>query len=163
MAIAGDMLQAADPPNDNWRLCDGRYVLNVNHGDYWRRVGFTYGGAGIGGMRLPDRPGWIICVTDDAETALEPPGNVAVPHVSQAGAVLSCTMGEWTGTPDSYAYQWQIDGVDVGTNAATYAVLPVDVGLTATCVVTATNEAGSTAAPPSVGLVVADTGAAMRA
>ena len=164
MAIAGDMLEAAEPPNANWRKCDGRYVINVNHPDYWRRVGFTHGGAGIGGMRLPDKPGWIICVTDEVDAPpTEPPTNVDVPHVSQEGAVLSCTMGNWTGTPDSYSYSWTINENAAGTDAATYDVQAGDIGGTAVCVVTATNVAGSTAAPPSAGLVVEDTGAAMRA
>ena len=83
-----------------------------------------------------------------------PPVNVDVPHVSQAGDVLTCTMGNWQGTPSSYAYQWQLDGVDVGADADTITVTAADAGKTATCVVTATNDLGSTAAPPSSGLVV---------
>lgn len=85
----------------------------------------------------------------------DPPANVDVPHVTQAENVLSCTMGNWNGTPTGYAYQWQIDGGDVGTDAASYTATPEDVGKTATCIVTATNANGSTAAPPSVGVVVA--------
>jgi predicted fused transcriptional regulator/phosphomethylpyrimidine kinase len=64
-------------------------------------------------------------------------------------------MGNWTGEPTSYAYAWQIDGAAAGTGTADYAVQAGDVGKSATCVVTATNAAGSTAAPPSVGVVVA--------
>ena len=82
------------------------------------------------------------------------PVNTAVPAVTQAADVLSCTMGEWTGSPTGYAYAWAIDGGPVGTDSATYTALPADVGSTATCVVTATNATGSTAAPPSVGVVV---------
>ena len=66
-----------------------------------------------------------------------------------------CTQGEWTGEPTSYAYAWQVNGVGVGTDAATYDVQAADVGGEATCTVTATNAAGSAAAPPSVGVVVA--------
>jgi hypothetical protein len=83
-----------------------------------------------------------------------PPVNTTVPHVSQAGVVLSCTMGTWAGEPTSYAYQWQLDGTNTGTNAATYNRQPADIGATATCIVTATNAIGSTAAPPSNGVVV---------
>jgi hypothetical protein len=83
-----------------------------------------------------------------------PPVNVDVPHVSQAGDVLTCTMGNWQGTPSGYAYQWQLDGADIGTDADTITVTAADAGKTATCVVTATNDLGSTTAPPSVGLVV---------
>jgi hypothetical protein len=47
-----------------------------------------------------------------------------------------------------------IDGADVGDGSNPYVVTADDVGHTMTCVVTATNDTGSTAAPPSVGLVV---------
>jgi hypothetical protein len=87
--------------------------------------------------------------------ATAPPTNVDVPYVSQTGDTLNCTMGNWDGAPTAYAYQWQIDGADIGTDAATYVVTAADVGHTATCVVTASNDLGSTAAPPSNGVVVA--------
>lgn len=83
-----------------------------------------------------------------------PPENVDVPHVTQSGAVLNCTMGNWNGEPTSYAYQWQLNGVNVGTNAANYTIHADEVGQTATCTVTATNAAGSTTAPPSNPLTV---------
>jgi hypothetical protein len=75
----------------------------------------------------------------------EPPTVVDAPYVSQNGENLNCTMGNWnamgTGT---YAYQWQLDGVDVlsGTEA-TYVITPDDVGKSAVCVLTATNSLGS--------------------
>jgi hypothetical protein len=90
----------------------------------------------------------------DTGPPTDPPVNTAVPNVTQAGTVLTCTMGEWTNKPSSYAYQWQLDGTDAGTDASTYDRQPADVGLTATCVVTATNAIGSTTAPPSNGVVV---------
>ena len=77
------------------------------------------------------------------------PVNTAIPAVTQAADTLSCTMGEWTGEPTSYGYQWKVDGVVVAfADAATYTVQAADVGKTATCIVTATNVTGSTAAPP---------------
>lgn len=82
------------------------------------------------------------------------PVNIDVPHVSQTAAVLTCTMGNWNGEPTSYAYQWRLDGVNAGTDSATYTALPEDVGKTASCVVTATNGGGSTAAPPSNNLII---------
>ena len=84
-----------------------------------------------------------------------PPVNRDVPFVSQSGSTLNCTMGNWDGEPTSYAYQWQIDGADVGTGGADYAVQSGDVGKGAVCVVTATNALGSTVAPPSNSVVVA--------
>jgi hypothetical protein len=82
------------------------------------------------------------------------PANTTVPQVTQSGQTLNCTQGEWSGEPTSYSYAWQVNSVGVGTDAATYDVQPADVGQSATCTVTATNAAGSAAAPPSVGVVV---------
>jgi hypothetical protein len=81
--------------------------------------------------------------------ATAPPVNVDVPYVEQAGAQLTCTMGNWEGEPTTYAYQWQAEGVDVGDGTATYALIETDVGLAFVCVVSATNAAGTTVAPPS--------------
>ena len=63
-------------------------------------------------------------------------------------------MGNWSGEPTAYAYQWQLDGTPIGTDAASYAVTPDDVGHTADCIVTASNAIGSTAAPPSNGVTI---------
>lgn len=111
----------------------------------------------LGAANLHQVINWLI---DQVNTRFDsisaiPPVNTAVPHVSQTGNVLNCTMGVWTGEPTSYAYQWQLDGVEVGSDAPDYTTSPGDVGTTATCVVTATNLGGSTAAPPSNGVVVA--------
>ena len=83
------------------------------------------------------------------------PVNSEVPLVTQSGTTLSCTMGIWEGEPTSYSYAWQIDGTAAGSDAATYEAQAGDVGKAATCVVTATNAAGSTAAPPSNSVTVA--------
>jgi hypothetical protein len=94
-----------------------------------------------------------VAVAGDASTSA--PVNVDVPHVSQAGAVLTCTMGNWLGAPTAYAYQWRGDAADIGAGGDTYTVTPGDAGTTITCVVTATNANGSTAAPPSNGIAIA--------
>jgi hypothetical protein len=88
---------------------------------------------------------------------------IDVPYVTQDGAVLNCTMGNWENEPSSYVYQWQLDGADVGVpvDTSTYTVIAEDVGRTATCVVTATNSAGSVVAPVSNSVVVADPGPAL--
>jgi hypothetical protein len=98
-----------------------------------------------------NEPGKVTWLDESASGA---PEVVDVPVISQNGATISCTQGNWQGTPTSYAYQWKIDGADVGTDSATYDVQAGDIGKTATCVVTATNAEGSTAAPPSNALVV---------
>ena len=84
------------------------------------------------------------------------PINTNVPFVSQDGDILTCTMGTWTGEPDTYAYQWAIDGVDAGDGTEIYTATVDDVGKTATCVVSATNDLGTTEAPPSNAVVIAD-------
>lgn len=101
-----------------------------------------------GEMTDPDAP-----VTPPPAT--QAPVNTDVPAVTQTASTLNCTTGNWQGEPTSYAYQWKMNGTNVGTNASSYAVQSGNIGQTATCVVTATNAAGSTAAPPSVGVVVA--------
>ena len=70
------------------------------------------------------------------------------------GAVLTCTQGNWLGTPTGYAYQWQSGGTNVGTNSNTYTSVAGDAGKAITCIVTATNSMGSTAAPPSNGVAI---------
>jgi hypothetical protein len=86
----------------------------------------------------------------------EAPTNVDVPYASLEDGVASVTMGNWTGEPDTYAYQWAIDGVDAGDGTEIYTATVDDVGKTATCVVSATNDLGTTEAPPSNAVVVAD-------
>jgi hypothetical protein len=96
---------------------------------------------------------------DEEEAATAPPSNVDVPYVSgngTMGATLNCTMGNWNGTPTSYAYQWKSNGTaNLGTGDS-YVVAAGDAGHSITCVVTASNAAGSTAAPPSNAVVVAE-------
>lgn len=109
-------------------------------------------------------PGEVAAFTADEELVLAglgvlapppvAPVNVDVPHVSQSGATLTCTLGNWTGEPTSYAFQWKLNAVNAGTNSNTLAVTGPMVGETATCVVTATNAHGSTPAPVSNGVVV---------
>lgn len=88
------------------------------------------------------------------------PVNVDVPHVQQAGAgvgsSLTATMGNWQNmeSASSYRFQWKRGAANVGTNSASYAVTAPDIGTTMTCVVTATNALGSTAAPPSNSVTV---------
>lgn len=79
-----------------------------------------------------------------------PPTNVDIPYVSAMGQLASCTMGNWTGEPTSYAYAWQRNGSPIpGVVGATYSMTTTDSGKSIGCIVTATNAAGSTAAPVS--------------
>jgi hypothetical protein len=102
----------------------------------------------------PQDPNGSDAASEPAPPATEPPINVDVPYASQAGDVLSCTMGNWENEPTAYAYQWKMDGADVGTDSETYTVTAADDGGTATCIVSASNAVGTTQAPPSNGVVV---------
>ena len=82
------------------------------------------------------------------------PTVVDVPFAQQVGSELTCTMGNWTGAPTEYSYQWQFDGADAGTGTP-LALTGSEVGMTATCIVTATGEGGTTTASPSNPVVVA--------
>jgi len=87
---------------------------------------------------------------DPAATA--PPVNRDVPLVMGDGIVgstLNCTMGNWENEPTSYEYAWQTDGSPNSATGTNYNVVAGDAGKAISCVVTATNAAGSTAAPVS--------------
>lgn len=96
------------------------------------------------------------------------PTNRDVPHLQGNGAVgevLTCTKGNWNGEPTGYAYAWKSNTAAVGGTGDTYTVAESDAGHSITCVVTATNAAGSTTAPPSNAVHVdggASRGAARR-
>jgi hypothetical protein len=99
-----------------------------------------------------------------AGVQVSPPSVVDVPQATGTGVVgstLNCTMGNWNGEPTSYAYQW--NGTGQPSDAADYTVAADDVGQSLSCVVTATNTVGSTAAPPSNAITAAATAAARSA
>jgi hypothetical protein len=58
---------------------------------------------------------------------------------------LTSTTGTWSNSPSSFAYQWKRGATNVGTNANTYTLVTADSNAVMTCVVTATNAAGSSA------------------
>lgn len=72
------------------------------------------------------------------------------------GAMLTTTNGTWTGSPSSYARQWQRDGVAIGgATGLTYTTVAADATHQVRCQVIATN-AGGPSAPAnsnSVGIV----------
>jgi len=78
------------------------------------------------------------------------PTNTVAPAVtgtSQVGQVLTTDNGTWTGSPTGYTYQWKRGGVSIGgATSSTYTLVNADASSNVTCVVTATNAGGSTAA-----------------
>jgi len=74
-----------------------------------------------------------------------PPIVKDVPYLSQKGDLLTCTMGNWTGEPTSYKYQYRRDGeTTIGTGSNEYVITPTDVGSRIDCVVEASNAVGKT-------------------
>ena len=76
------------------------------------------------------------------------PVNTVTPVISGTtivGQILTTTNGTWDNNPTSYSYQWKRGATNIGTNASTYTLVQADAGNTSniTCVVTATNSAGS--------------------
>jgi hypothetical protein len=74
------------------------------------------------------------------------------------GSVLNVTNGNWRGVPTAYNYAWMGGSAPIGTDANTYTVDVADVGKSITCVVSATNAVGTTAAPPSNAIVALPAG-----
>jgi hypothetical protein len=87
------------------------------------------------------------------------PVNTGLPSISgraQAGQTLTASPGTWTGSPPSYAYQWQRCDASGGNCQAiasatgtTYPVGEADVESTLRVVVTASNPSGQTRAATS--------------
>jgi hypothetical protein len=77
-----------------------------------------------------------------------PPVNTAAPAVTgtaTVGSTLTCTQGTWSYVPTNYAYQWKrgVTAITGATNS-TYVIVAADQTNALSCVVTATNAAGST-------------------
>jgi hypothetical protein len=85
-------------------------------------------------------------------SATAAPANMSPPAITgtaQAGQTLTATTGTWSGSPTSYAYQWQRCSTCTaiaGATASSYTVQTADVGSTLTVSVTATNSGGSATA-----------------
>ena len=83
------------------------------------------------------------------------PANTAAPAITGttvAGQTLGASNGSWSGSPTSFAYQWQrCDATgaacaNLGAANQSYVVQPADIGQTLRVVVTASNAAGSASA-----------------
>jgi prepilin-type N-terminal cleavage/methylation domain-containing protein len=79
----------------------------------------------------------------------------------QVGQTLSATNGSWSGSPTTYAYQWQrcdsggINCVNVGSNQASHLLFGADNGKRMIVAVTATNAGGSATASAAASSAVA--------
>jgi GH25 family lysozyme M1 (1,4-beta-N-acetylmuramidase) len=94
------------------------------------------------------------------------PANLVPPQVlgkTQAGQVLTSSVGTWTGSPKKFAYRWRRCDATGASCAAIlhatqshYTLTPDDIGSTVSLIVTATGAGGaSSAAAETTGVVVA--------
>jgi thermitase len=94
-----------------------------------------------------------------------PPGNLGLPSISgtaQDGSTVAASTGTWSGSPTSYAYQWErcdstganCSGIS-GATSSSYLVQTADVGSTLVAAVTAANSAGSATAASLPSAIVA--------
>jgi hypothetical protein len=82
-----------------------------------------------------------------------PPGRIDTPALTggdgSVGVQITCTMGNWANSPDTYAYQWKKVQGGVTSNLPsavnTYTPPSNERGHDIWCTVTATNAAGSAA------------------
>jgi hypothetical protein len=77
----------------------------------------------------------------------QPPVNTVAPQIQGTptqGQSVTCTQGTWTNSPTGYSYVWQRNGSPIGgATSSSYTIQAADVGQNLTCVVTASNAAGS--------------------
>jgi hypothetical protein len=146
-----------------WSRCDsalahcttmsgsGKHAVQAADAGYVIRLTITVSN----GLRSTTASATSQAVGGAAPPPSSPPANTALPLVSglaQDGQSVSASTGSWSGTPTSYAYQWQrCDGGGScanlsGATASRYRVLAADVGRALRVVVTATNGVGTASA-----------------
>lgn len=82
---------------------------------------------------------------------------VNISGINTVGETLTVTdNGTWLGTlPITFTYQWKRNGIDIiGETAITYIIVPADSGQQITCLVTATNIAGSNSSPSNIIIIL---------
>ena len=85
-------------------------------------------------------------------TGPAPTNNGTQPSISPAtgafvGTVLQASVGGWSDTGLHFDYQWQSNGVNVGTDSSTYTVAATDIGEPVTVDITATKTGYDPSAP----------------
>lgn len=124
-------------------------------------VTVTAQGAG-GGAAVASAP--TVAIGSSTGGTVTRPVATAPPSIAGedvAGQQLSSSVGTWTGSPTSFAYQWRrcdpsgaTCSAIAGATQSTYTLTPGDIGTTLSLVVTATSAGGSqTATTPATGLV----------
>jgi hypothetical protein len=136
---------------------------NANLGNGTAGQANTGGGGGGGDWEASGANGGsgIVIVRYTTPAA---PSNSAVPVISgstRTGATLTTTNGSWSGSPTSYAYQWQRAPTSVGSytnipsaTSNTYELTDDDIGKYIKVSVVATNGIGSSTAELSAATTV---------
>ena len=92
----------------------------------------------------------VLIVTPAGATPTPPAGptNTVAPVVTEVAGIFYTTDGTWTGTGTiTYTYQWQADGVDItGATSSSFISTATQSGTDLRCVITATDDNGSTGA-----------------
>jgi GH25 family lysozyme M1 (1,4-beta-N-acetylmuramidase) len=116
------------------------------------------------GSAAASSPPTVAVAPAGAPSATRPVSTTAPSIAGSAvvGQVLTSSVGTWTGSPTSFAYQWRrcdatgaSCGAIAGATASTYTISPGDIGATISLVVTATSTGGSQAATTTATSVVA--------
>jgi hypothetical protein len=98
----------------------------------WSSGGFTF---------------WTAPADDSPSGPGSPPVNTVAPQIQGTptqGQTVTCTQGTWTNSPTGYSFVWQRNGSPIaGATSSSYIVQAADAGQSLTCVVTASNAAGS--------------------
>lgn len=93
----------------------------------------------------------VVSVESGAAPEPQAPINTVVPSITgtaEVGSTLRANPGEWDTDGLKFGYQWQADGVDIGTaTTPTYKPSPSIAGKTVSVVVTATAGPGAALAP----------------
>ncbi len=120
------------------------------------RVLVTASNAGGSATEASEATSAVVAATEPSNTALP-----AISGTALDGSTLSASPGTWSGTPASYAYQWESCDASgeacapiEGAEEAEYQLGDGDVGTTLRVVVTATNAAGSAQATSSASTTV---------
>lgn len=98
-------------------------------------------------------------ISSNANATLRPVSTVApvITGYKGVGNEMYVSTGSWLNDPVSFTYQWKNAGVDIGgATSSTYTSVSGDLGDAITCVVTATNGAGSTSQVSSNSFTVID-------
>lgn len=110
--------------------------LNQGFGLYW--INGLYGGPGLQETYTQSAP------TNITVPTITGPALVGTPEVG--------SNGSWTGSPNTFAYQWNSDGTPIGgATSINYTPVSGDIGHVLTLTVTATNSTGDSSPATSAG------------